>query len=80
MTLDVLSSFLLWCFLINAGLLTWYFVMFRFAHDWIYRFHGKWFKMSVETFDAIHYGLMAAYKTATIFFTLVPYLATLIVK
>ena len=80
MTLDVLASFLLWCFLINAALLVWYFVMFRLAHDWIYRFHGKWFKMSVETFDGIHYGLMAVYKTAIIFFNLVPYLATLIVK
>jgi len=49
------------------------------AHDWMYRFHSKWFKISVEKFDAIHYGGMALFKTAVLLFNLVPYLALRIV-
>ncbi|HEX9880027.1 MAG TPA: hypothetical protein VGB25_07530, partial [Candidatus Binatia bacterium] len=31
--------------------------VFHHAHDWLYRYHGKWFKLSVERFNAIHdYG------------------------
>jgi hypothetical protein len=45
----------------------------------MYRFHGEWFKIPVETFDAIHYGGMAAFKIAIIMFNVVPYLALRIV-
>lgn len=30
----------------------------------MYRLQGRWFRLSVETFDAIHYAGMAAYKLA----------------
>ena len=36
--------------------------MIVFAHDWGYRLHSRWFKLSVETFDAINYCGIAAYK------------------
>ena len=26
--------------------------VFVFAHDWMFRMHSRWFKLSVETFDA----------------------------
>ena len=62
MTIEVLRQFLLWCLIINVALLLWWFLFIWLAHDFVYRFHGKWFKMSVETFDAIHYGGMAIFK------------------
>lgn len=68
-----------WCSLINIGLLIFWFAIFSLAHDWIYRLHGRWFSLSVERFDAIHYGGMALYKMAIILFNLVPYLALRIV-
>ena len=40
MTFDTVRDALLWCFVINMGLLLWWFVFFTLAHDWIYRFHG----------------------------------------
>ena len=79
MTVDIVRNALLWCFIINMGLLLWWFVMFMFAHDWMYRFHGKWFKLSVEQFDSIHYAGMAIFKTAIFVFNLVPYIALCIV-
>lgn len=78
MSLDVLRGLLLWCAIINYGVLLWWFLGFRFAHDWIYRFHGQWFPMPVEQFNALHYGGMAIYKIGVLLFNVVPYVALLI--
>ncbi len=79
MTMEVVRDMLGWCTLINIGVLLYWWLMIAFAHDWIYRYHGRWFKIPVETFDAIHYGGMAAFKIAIFMFNLVPYLALRIV-
>lgn len=68
---------LVWCLVINYGLLLWWFLLFSIAHDWMYRFHGRWFRMSVAQFDAIHYAAMAMYKIGILLFNLVPLLALL---
>ena len=41
--------------------------------------HTKWFNISVETFDGIHYAGMAFFKMGTLLFILIPYLALHIV-
>ena len=41
--------------------------------------HTRWFKLSVESFDAIHYAGMATYKLGIIFLNLVPLLALWII-
>lgn len=79
MTVAKFRAMLGWCSVINIALLLWWWLGFSFAHDWMYRFHGSWLKISVETFDAIHYGGMVAFKAAIIMFNLVPYLALRIV-
>ncbi len=79
MTIYMVRDALLWCFIINMGLLLWWFMFFTLAHDWVYRFHGKWFKLSVDKFDAIHYAGMAFFKIFILFFNIVPYFALLIV-
>ena len=79
MAIETLRGALLWCFVINMGLLLWWFLVFTLAHDLMYRFHGKWFKLSVGTFDAIHYAGMAFFKLFIILFNVVPYIALLIV-
>ena len=53
--------------------------MFIVGRDWIYRMHSRWFRISEERFDAIHYAGMAIFKTAIFLFNLVPYLALRIV-
>lgn len=79
MTIDTLREMLLWCFVINFGILLWWFLFFTFAHDWVYRFHGKWFKLSRDQFDAIHYAGIAFFKICIFVFNLVPYIALHIV-
>jgi hypothetical protein len=79
MSIETLRNFLLWSAVINYGLLLWWFLVFLMAHDWMYSFHGRWFRLSVEQFDAIHYTGMAVYKLGIILLNLVPYIALQIV-
>jgi uncharacterized protein DUF6868 len=79
MTVDIFLGVLGWSAVINFGLLMWWFLWILFAHDFVYRMHSKWFKVSVEKFDAIHYAGMAFYKITIIVFNVVPYLALQII-
>ena len=79
MTIEILSAILGWSTLINMGILTLWFFLIVFAHDRIYQLHGKWFKLSEERFDAIHYAGMAFYKISIFLFNLTPFLALQIV-
>ena len=78
MTIELLREFLLWCTVINSGLLLWWFLLFSLAHDWLYRFHGRWFRLSGERFDYAHYLGMALFKVGIFLFNLVPYCALLL--
>lgn len=75
MNLQTLSDVLLWCAVLNYALLLWWWLMFVFARDWVRRLHGRWFRLDDASFDAIHYGAMAAYKLCIFMFNLTPWLA-----
>jgi hypothetical protein len=67
-----LSRLLIYCAVVNYAVLVVWFVAFITAHNWLYRLHVKWFLLSPERFDAIHYGGMAIYKLGILLFTVVP--------
>ena len=73
MTIEVTRSFLLWCTVTNYGILLVWFLFFVFAHDWIQRIHGRWFHLSHDQFDALHYAGMSIFKIGIILFNLVPF-------
>jgi len=79
-TTNEIRDVLLWCTGINYAVLVVWFCVFVFAHDWMYRIHGRWFKFSLETFDAIHYAGLAVYKIGIILLNLVPLIALYIVS
>lgn len=72
MSLELTRRFLLWCSVLNYGVLLIWFVFFMFARDSIHRIHGKWFRLSGEKFDALHYSGMATYKIGILLLNLVP--------
>lgn len=72
MTINELKEFLLWSTAINYGVLLLWFGVFVLAHDWVYRTQTRWFKLSVETFDALHYMGISIYKLGIVLFNLVP--------
>ena len=79
MLCDILRSVLGWCTLINFGLLLWWFLFIAFAHDFVYRMHSKWFTVSKDHFNAIHYAGITFFKITVFVFNLVPYIALRIV-
>ena len=79
MSIEIMREVLGWCAVINYGVLLLWFLFFTFAHDWMHRLHGRWFRLSVEQFDTIHYAAMAYHKIGIILLNLVPYVAILIV-
>ena len=76
---EVARNFLLWATVINYGVMTLWFLTFAFAHDWMHTIHGRWFHLSRDQFDALHYAGMTVYKIGIILFNLVPFLALCIV-
>jgi len=79
MPIEIVRDVLAWCVVINIGLLLWWWLFLTLAHDFVYRIHGKWFKLSEERFDAIHYSGMLFFKICIFLFNIVPYLALRIV-
>ena len=79
MTFEIIRNALAWCAVINLALLLWWVLFFIMAHDYTYRLHCKWFNLSLEKFDAIHYRCMAIFLMGTILLNLVPYLSMRIV-
>ena len=79
MTLESLRDVFMWCTIINYGILLVWFLVFAFAHDWMFALHSKWFKLRLEQFDAIHYSVMAGFKILILIFNLAPWVAFWIV-
>ena len=75
MAIELVQETLGWCSLINVALLLIWFLFIVFAHDWIFRIHTRWFKLSSEKFDAIHYAGMGLFKMTIVIFNVMPYLA-----
>ena len=63
-----------WSTVLNYALLLYWFLFIWLAHDWLYRFHSRWFELSRDRFDAIHYAGMMIYKLMIFFFNLIPWL------
>ena len=79
MNIAIVRDVLLWCIVINYSVLFVWLLFFMLAHDWMYQLHGRWFHLSLEQFDALHYAGMALFKIGILLFNLVPSIALRIV-
>lgn len=75
MNFDALQTVLGLCALINYGVLIAWFLCFWLAHERLHRLHGRWFQLTPDQFDAMHYLGMAIYKILILVFNLVPWIA-----
>jgi hypothetical protein len=80
MTIEFIRRFLLWCLAFNYVVLLVWFLVFVLARNWLFQLHSRWFKLSDETFDGIHYGGMAMYKVGILLLNLVPYVALCVMR
>ncbi|MGB2402811.1 MAG: DUF6868 family protein [Akkermansiaceae bacterium] len=78
MNIQTLTTFFMWCTIINAGILIYSSLFLCFAPDFVYRIQSRWFSISRETFNIIAYSYLGIFKVLFFAFNLVPYLALLI--
>lgn len=74
MSIELSRNFLLWSTVINYTILLVWFLVFVLAHDRLCHLHGRWFRLSDEQFDGLHYAGMSIYKIGILLLNLVPFL------
>jgi len=79
MDVQMLTRFLMWCTILNGGLLIYSFLICTFSGDWVYRMHSKWFPMPRETFNVVIYSFIGLFKIFVFVFNVVPWVALLII-
>ncbi len=79
MDIQTLTTFFMWCTILNVGILILWAVFFLFAPDFVYRTQSKWFPIPRETYNVVIYSFLGLFKVLFIVFNVIPYLALLIV-
>jgi len=79
MDIQTVTTFFMWCTIINGALLVFWTLMCIAAPGLVYRTQSKWFPISRETFDVVIYSFLGLFKIVFLVFNLVPYVALLIV-
>ena len=79
MDIQTLTTFFMWCTILNGGILILWAVFFLFAPDFVYRTQSKWLPIPRETFNVIIYSFLGLVKVVFFFFNLAPYLALRII-
>ena len=79
MEIQTLTSFFMWCTIINAGIYIYSAAVCVLAPDFVYRMQARWFPISRETWNVSLFAFLGLYKVVFIVFCLVPWLALLII-
>ena len=79
MNIQTLTTFFMWCTIINGGLLAFRTILLILAPNFVYRTQRIWFPIPRETFNLVMYAFLGLYKIVFLVFNLVPYVALLII-
>ena len=79
MDIETLTTFLMWCTIINVAVFAWAALWFMLAPDFIYRMQTRMFPLPRETYNAIVYAFLGGFKLLIIVFNVAPWLALLVV-
>ena len=79
MDIQTLTTFFMWCTIINGGLLIFWTLACMFAPDLVYRTQNRWFPIPRETFNVVIYSFLGLFKIFYLVFNVVPYVVLLIV-
>ena len=81
MNIEIIKSFLMWCSVINYGVLFFWVGGFVFARDFFKSFCEKSLRCKIEYFDILNVFGITLYKLLIILFNLVPWVVlSLIIK
>ena len=79
MDIQTLTSFFMWCTILNVGILILWTFFLMFAPNFVYRIQTRWFPIPRETFNVIFYSFLGLFKIFFVVFNVIPYAALLIV-
>jgi len=79
MDIQTLTSFFMWCTIINAGFLLFLALIFMLAPNLVYRLQSIFINITRETFDIVFYSFIGFFKIMFLVFSLVPWIALLII-
>jgi len=79
MDMQTLTAFFLWCTLINSGILILWMLFLVLAPDFLYRVQSRWFPIPRETYDVVMYAFFGLFKLLFLVFSVIPFVALLIV-
>jgi hypothetical protein len=79
MDIQTLTTFFMWCTIMNGALLVLWTTMCILAPDLVYSTQSKWFPIPRETFNVVMYSFLGLFKIVFLVFNVTPYVALLIV-
>ena len=79
MDIQTLTTFFMWCTIINGGIFILWTIFFVFAPDLVYRMQKKLFPIPRETYNVVIYSFLGLFKIVFLVFNVVPYVALLII-
>jgi hypothetical protein len=79
MDIQTLTSFFMWCTIINAGFLIFLALIYMLAPTLVYRLQSRFIPISRETFDIVFYSFIGLFKVVVLAFFVVPWIALLII-
>ena len=79
MDIQTLTSFFMWCSIINIGMLFFLAFIYMLAPNLTYRLQSKFIPISRETFDIVFYSFLGFFKVVVLVFNVVPWIALLII-
>jgi hypothetical protein len=78
MTTETLTTFFMWCTIINGGLMVLSFLLCMALKNVIATMHGKLFGIAPEAVKTAIYGYLGLFKILWLVLNVVPYVALLI--
>lgn len=78
MNISTLTELFKWCTIINVAVFFVSAIMIMAIPDFIYNAHGQLFNIPREAFNIVLYGFMGVYKIFILIFSLIPFIALLI--
>lgn len=75
MTVETLTTFFGWMTVLNIGFLIITTVLLLAMQNWVTGVHARMFKMDEADVRKAYFAYLAKYKTLTLVFALVPYIA-----
>jgi hypothetical protein len=79
MDIQSLTSFFMWCTIINAGMLLFLGLIYLLTPNLVYRLQSRWIHIPRETFDVVFYSFIGFFKVLVLVFNVVPWIALLII-